>query len=127
MERGIFEKLKTFAGGRVYALQAPQNSKTPFVVFQRIESERWRSVNGPSGMAQARLQVDAYGDDYYTVKELAADIEAALDGFRGTVEFDGGSVNIGGISLQTDEDLLDQTMPPQLYRNRAEYLVTYQQ
>jgi hypothetical protein len=32
-----------------------------------------------------------------------------------------------GVSLQSDDDLLDQTDEPFLYRNSATYLVTYEQ
>src|SRR3954469_6412299 len=109
MERALFELLSGYAGGRVYALRAPQDVVSPFVVFQRIESGRWRSINGPSGMAQATMQVDVYDDDYYGAKDLAAQIEETLDGYRGTVSYTGGSTRIAGISLDSDSDLLDQT------------------
>ena len=127
MERALFELLSDFAGGRIYALRAPQNVVTPFVVFQRVESDRWRSINGPSGMAQATMQIDVYDDDYYGAKDLAAQIEDTLDGYRGTVSYTGGSTRIGGISLESDSDLLDQSEEPALFRNSARYLVTFEQ
>ena len=74
VEPAIYELLKTLAGGRVYALRAEQNTPTPFVIFNRTGSDRWRAINGPSGIAQAYVQVDAYGADYYEAKELAAEI-----------------------------------------------------
>lgn len=127
MERALFELLKTLASGRVYALRAPQSSKTPFVIFQRVESERWRSINGPSGIVQARVQIDVYADAPYDARDLAAQIEGILDGYRGTVNYDGGSVRIGGVSLEDESDLIDQTEEPLLFRNTARYLVTFAQ
>lgn len=131
MERAIYELLKDLCGGRVYALRAPQNSPDPFVIFQRLESERWRSINNPSGIAQATLQVDAYAQKYYDAKDVAAQIESILDGYRGTVTLDGDSpqqtVRIAGISLQSDSDMIDQTDEPLLFRNTASYLVTFEQ
>ena len=130
-ERAIYELLKGFAESRVYALQAKQNTAVPFIVFQRTDSQRWRSMNNPSGMAQAYIQIDCYGKDYYEAKELAAAVETALDGYRGTVYHGNASpqdfTRIGGISLQSDLDLLDQTDEPLLFRNTATYLVTYEQ
>lgn len=131
VEPAIYELLRTLAAGRVYALRAPQNSTAPFIIFQRIDSERWRAINGPSGIAQVTIQVDCYASTYYAAKELAAEIEEILDGYRGTVSWGEGSpqefVRIGGVSLQNDSDLLDQTEEPFLYRNTATYLVTYNQ
>jgi len=127
MERALHELLKNLCGGRVYALRAPQNSPSPFLIFQRIESERWRSIDSPSGIAQATVQVDAYGEKYYDAKDLAAQAETILDGYRGTVAYTGGSTRIAGISLQSDSDLIDQTDEPLLFRNTALYLVTFQQ
>lgn len=133
-EPALFELISAVAGERVYALKAPQHEASdtaPFVVFQRTESERWRSINGPSGIAQAFIQVDVYAVNYYTAKQLAADIEYALDGYRGIVYHGDNSpqdfVDIGGISLQNDSDILDETDDPVLYRAYASYLVTYTQ
>lgn len=123
VEPAIYELLKNLAGGAVYALRAPQGSKDPFVIFQRINSERWRSINNPSGIAQAHIQIDAYAGSYYEAKTLAASVEEILDGYKGTVS----SVRIAGISLQDDHDTFDQTDEPFLFRVSATYFVTYQQ
>ena len=130
-ERGIYELLKNLAGGRVFLLQAEKNCAAPFIVFQRTDSERWRGINSPSGMAQAYIQVDAYAKDAYTAKDLALEVESILDGHRGVVYHGNGSpqdfVRIAGVSLQNDFDTLDQTDEPVLFRNTAVYLVTYEQ
>lgn len=131
VEKAIFETIKTLASGRVYGLRAPQNVTAPFIVFQRIDSERWRHVNGPTGMAQATIQIDAYAETLFAAKDLGLEIEDLLDGFRDTVYYGSDSpqeyVRIAGVSLQSDDDLIDQTDEPFLYRNSATYLVTYEQ
>lgn len=130
-EMAIYELLKHLSSGRVTALRAPQNSKAPFIIYQRTDSERWRSVNGPSGMAQATVQVDVYADEYAACKQLAGEVEDVLDGYRGFVAYGADSpqmqIRIAGISLQSDSDLLDQEEEPFLYRNIAQYLITYEQ
>lgn len=131
VEYAIHELIKTIGDNRVYAMRAPQDAVVPFVVFQRIDAQRWRSINSPSGIAQATIQIDVYAGDYYAAKTLAAQIETALDGYAGTVYYGAdspqASVRIGGISLQGDNDILDQTEEPFLYRSLNTYLVTYEQ
>lgn len=131
VEPAIYELLKNLAGGKVYALAAPDGENGPFIVFQRVDSERWRDINGPSGIAQAHIQIDSYAEKYYDAKALGASIEVILDGYRGTVSYGTDSpqntVAIAGITLQNDVDITDQTDEPILFRNAATYLVTYHQ
>ena len=135
-ERAIYELLKALAGGKVYAMQAPHNAPGPFVIFQRIDSERpgkatLNRTAGQGGLAQATIQIDAYAASYFAAKDLGVQIETILDGYRGTVYYGTNSpqesVRIAGVTLQNDSDLFDQTDQPNLFRNSATYLVTYQQ
>lgn len=140
MERALHEKMKSLTGFgvgtksdpfRIYALRAPQNCKAPFLIYQRVSSERWHHLKGPSGMVQAMMQIDVYAETYEEVRALAVQIEGLLDGFQGRVGYGGNSpqdtVRFGGISCQNDLDLLDQTDSPFLYRVSADYLITYEQ
>lgn len=131
-ERGIFELLVGFAGGNVFAQRAPQKQVPPFIVFQRVDSTRLgRHLRGTTGLAQAYIQIDVYANEYYAAKDLAASVENAIDGYTGIVYHGSDSpqqfVEICGVSLQNDVDLLDETDEPLLQRNSAVYLVTYKQ
>lgn len=132
-ERAINELLKPLAAtGLVYALCAAKNSATPFIVFQRIGSERLgEHLQGRAHLAQADIQIDVYANDYYAAKDLAATIESTLAGYRGTVYHGTASpqefVRIAGVTVQGDSDLLDETDDPLLYRNTNVYTVTYEQ
>lgn len=130
-EPAIYELLNGLASGNVYFMRAPQNSTGPFIIIQRTDSERWRAINGPSGVAQAFIQIDAYASEYIAAKELGAQIESILDGYAGTVYHGNNSpqdfVEIGGITLQNDTDIFDQTDEPFLFRSSADYLVTFNQ
>lgn len=121
----------TAAGTNVFAMRAPHGITTPFVIFQRVTSERWRALNTASGMAQATIRIDAYAPDYYAAKALAAQIEAAIEGYRGIVYYGLNSpqesVWLAGVSIQSDFDLQDNTDEPFMFRNSASYLVTYNQ
>lgn len=130
-ERAIDALLSGLVSTRCYPMVAPQQSARPFIIYQRIDSERWRSINNPAGIAQALIQVDAYADSYNDVKALASDIENILDGYRGSVNYGDNSpqstIEICGITLQSDIDSLEQTEEPFMFRNIARYLVTYKQ
>lgn len=129
--RAIHALLEPVLPGKVYAMRAPDGDKGPFIIFQRVDRENWRAVNGPSGIAQATVQVDVYAPLYYDAQELAAQVETVLDGYRGDVYYGGNSpqdfIKVGGISLQGDADIFDQTDEPFLQRVTATYLVTYYQ
>jgi len=133
LERALYEKIKLtpVPSNRIYHLRAPQNTPAPFVVYQRVNSERWRHINGPTGMVQATVQVDIYAENSYTARDLAQLIEGELDGFQGTIAYGTDSpqatLRIGGISCINDFDLIDQTDEPFLYRVSADYLITYEQ
>lgn len=111
-------------------LRAPQNVTAPFVVIQRVDSTRWRSINAPSGIGQATIQIDVYSESFYDMKTTALQIETILDGYRGIVYYGDSSpqdsVRLAGVSLDNDTDTLDQTEEPFLYRNAARYIVTYE-
>lgn len=129
-EDAIFELCKSLVSDdKCFALVAPEGETGPFIIYQRVDSENFRDINGPSGLAQATIQIDSYAQGYNTVKDLADSIETTLDGYRGTVYYGDNSpqdsIDIGGISLQNDVDILDQEDEPVLYRVSAVYLVTY--
>jgi hypothetical protein len=131
VEPAIHALIVGLAAGQVFAMRAPDKAAGPFIIFQRTDSERWRAINGPAGIAQAYIQIDAYENEYYAAKELGAAIETILDGYRGTVyhgtDSPQESVEICGVTLQNDLDIFDQTDEPFLFRCSATYLVTYKQ
>jgi hypothetical protein len=130
-EFAIREKLKDLNSGRVYPLRSPDNMTDDFIIYQRVDSDRWRSINAPSGMLQATIQVDCYSKSYYNVKQMSSIVESRLDGFRGAVSYGSNSpqdsVRIAGIVLQNDFDLMEMEEEPFLYRNSLTFNVTYEQ
>ncbi len=131
LDKAFFEIIKTQCSGRVYAMRAPQNATEPFCVFQETNKNVWRSINNPSEIAQANIQVDVYARTLYDAKERALTIEGLLDGYRGTVSYGTNSpqdtLRIAGISLQSAVDIFDQTEEPFLYRRSMDFLITYEQ
>ncbi|OAN53894.1 hypothetical protein A6A04_13460 [Paramagnetospirillum marisnigri] len=102
-------------------MTAPQRVTAPFVTFQRISGTRWRTITGPTGMAQPRIQIDAYATTYAGAKALATTIRQAIDGYRGAI----GGVRVGGIALVSDQDLYEGDVNPALYRVSMDFMVTH--
>lgn len=133
VDPAIFELLKGLTtGDKVFPLEAPQGEVGPFIIFTCVtNNDRWRSGNGPSGVAQDSFRIDCYAVDYYAARALAAQVEETLDGYTGTVYYGTNSprdsVRITGVSLQVGFDLKDKTDEPALYRSSKTYLVTYHQ
>lgn len=113
--------VSAIAAARIYPLRAPDRVARPYLTYQRISANRWRSFGGPAGMAQPRIQVDAYATDYAAAKVLAKAARLALDGYRGVA----GGVRVGGITLETDQDLYEDDVDPKLYRVRMDFIVTH--
>jgi len=131
VEYALYELLKNLAGGNVFAMRAKKGQQPPFIIFQRLDSERWRSINGPSGVAKPTVQIDCYDSGYYAAKNLSAQVEQLLDGFAGTVAYGSDSpqatVKITGLTLQNDLDIFDETDEPYLFRSSSKFTVTYEQ
>jgi hypothetical protein len=126
IEKAIYELIKTLAGGNVFAMRAPDKAEGPFIIFQRIDSTRWDSINGTGGMIQAQIQIDAYAKGYYEAKTISAQIEGILNKYSGSVTHDSIVYKIAGVRVQNDVDIFDDTDQPYLFRNSAVYSVTFE-
>lgn len=126
IEKAIYELIKGLADGKVYALRAPDKDPGPFIIFQRIDSTRWDSINGTGGMIQAQIQIDAYANSYYDAKAISGQIEGILNKYRGNVTHDSVIYKIAGVRVQNDVDIFDDTEQPYLFRNSAVYSVTFE-
>ena len=136
IETALFTLLKNLipqeeGKDQIFFLRAPDKAKGPFIIIQRLDGDRWRSINGPSGMAQASFRIDCYSPGFYDLKAISNAVEETLDGYKGIVyhgnDSPQGYTRIAGISLTTETELLDETDDPLLYRHSATYLVTYEQ
>lgn len=109
-------------GGRISPAGAPQGTAYPYLIYQRISTERVRSTEGPSQLAAARIQVTVYdGRDgaevALSVAAIAEAVRQALDGFPHDPPQTVAGVIVREISL---EDERDQPAPPR--RGRRKYV-----
>jgi len=71
----------SLVGTRIYPMQAPQTAALPLVTYQRISTVRAGSLRGSGGLADPRIQVDCWAENYGAVKALADQVRRALDGY----------------------------------------------
>jgi hypothetical protein len=71
-------------------------------VMYRISGGADYIMDGPSGLAQARVQIDCHADTYSGAKALARQVRVALSGYRD-------SLRILGVFLDAERDLAPES------------------
>lgn len=106
LEEALYTHLSGYAGltalvsTRIYPDEMPQGCAKPAVVYQRIDTPREYTHDGPAHLAHPRFQFTAWAlpsataSGSTTAKAVADQIRAALDGYTGTM---GGA---GGVAVQ---------------------------
>lgn len=74
IEQDIFNQLKSLVAGRMYPMSAPEDTVTPYIVFQNIHNAPENTLNGVS-INNTHMQVDCYGK---TATEVYALRDAVL-------------------------------------------------
>lgn len=109
VEEFIYDRLKesgtvtNIVGTKIYPQLAPQNAALPYVTYQRIDTPRLRSLDGPVGLASPRVQIDCWSARYKEAKQLGEAIRKMLDGFKGSY---GGEV-VQGVFLEDERDAFE--------------------
>lgn len=98
--------------GRVYPVHLPQAPGSPSIAFQKLNSPRDHTHDGPSGLAWPRFGLVMMATTPTAAEELAAKVRLALDGFAGTMPGGSGEqVAVDGIFLDDEgEDGYDDEL-----------------
>jgi len=87
----IYEKLAgtaavtSIAGTDIYQDAAPATRGKPFIVISMISMPQHANMSGPSGMADAAIQIDCYSVTTLQRTQLAEAVRGALEGFQGNM------------------------------------------
>ena len=103
-----------------------QNPTYPSVTYQRIDAQRVKSTEGPSCLADARVQFDVWATTWNEARQIADAIRVKLDGFVGTATAQFSpteAFKIQGIFIRSERDLYDGET--ELYRISQDYDVWY--
>jgi hypothetical protein len=91
------------AGNRIYPGQLPQGEIRPSVVYNEISNVGDHTMQGASGLARPRYQIDAWAQTADAAASLALLVKARLDGYSGAW----GAINVQGVFFDTSRDLFD--------------------
>lgn len=91
---------------RCYPGSLPQNPTYPLILYYKVTGMRDHHLQGPSGLAHPRFQVEAWATTYDAAKTLANAIREALDGYSGTQ----GTVVIGSILMESERDTYEEAV-----------------
>ena len=98
--------VSALVGTRIYASELPQKPTYPVLIYERLDSERDFTMQGPSGFVESTVQIRVYAETYAQVKDLSTKTRQALNGLTEIVL----GVNILGIFLQGDSDEFDEDL-----------------
>jgi len=123
--------LSALVGDRIFPLLAPPETASPYATYQRIDGASDHVLDdGPSGLGEARVQVDCWSaeregvDAYSEARRVALAVAGGLDGFRGLVDDGaGGGLRIKSSRLVNNQDLREDD--PHIYRTSLDFLISH--
>lgn len=99
---------------------SPQGLAPPRIVLWTISGGADYTLSGPSGLCDARVQVNCYGQSVAAAKGLAGQVRAALSGWRGGA--------IEAVFHENTTDLAPDTSTPlRVFGVALDFLVHFQQ
>jgi len=102
---------------RCYPVMLPQNPVYPLILYTKISGMRDHHLNGSSGKAHPRFQIDAWGETYAQAKSLAGAIRDALDSYEGTVD----TTKIGSCLLISEIDTYESEI--KIFRTIMDFII----
>jgi len=79
-------------GTRIRPGRANQNDSLPFLIYERISTERFPHMEGDTGLEHVRMQVSCWGATYESAKEVAEAVRSALHMYRASNVGQGGDL-----------------------------------
>lgn len=129
IRRAVVNYLKSNAevsavlGGRIYPLEIPKNLKEQPFAFVVASVQRRHTKDGPTGAAQATVQISVWSSRVLDAEEGANVIRKAIDGFRGEME----GLVIRNVRSETESDLDDVIDSVGAYGIGVTYLIDYEE
>jgi len=116
--------LTDLIGERIYYVKAPQDVDTPYIVFFKVSAPREHSHDGASGLAHPRFQLSIFATTYYEAKQIAEQVQTALQAYSGTMGGAGG-VEVGASFYENETDIWEEGQ--KLYHIAADYLIWHEE
>lgn len=107
IEKAIYDGLSAdvaltaLIGGRVYAVDAPQEAELPHIVYFKVSPGRQYTHDGDSNLQTPRIQVSCYSETYEGVKGIVEKVIKALYGLPAT------NANVQAVFVEGEQDMFD--------------------
>ncbi|WP_426043699.1 tail completion protein gp17 [Caulobacter sp. DWR3-1-2] len=111
--------LVALIGDRLTPGVRTQGALLPALVFNLVSDLPDYSNSGPTGLTQARIQLDAYGATYAQAKAVARAANARLSGWRRAV----GGWAIHGVFQQNAHDTFTNDAPEKIHGVSTDFIV----
>jgi hypothetical protein len=108
-------------GERIFPVVLPQGVTAPSVVYKRISGVGDHTIQAPTGLAQVRMQIDAYAQTQSDADELSRLIKERLDGYSGPM----GNVQVQGVFYDTMRD--DYQDDVKLFRVSQDFMIVFEE
>jgi len=104
----ILAAAATNASTRIYLTLAPQETATPFIVFNIEGVDHTFTKSGVSTIDTFRIDIDCYADTLAAAETLKNQVRTALDNYTGTIN----GVVVDGCHYQDQEPDQDLDLTP---------------
>lgn len=108
-------------GERIFPVVLQQGVRDPSIVYTRISGQGDHHMQGASGLARPRVQIDAYAPTPDEAAQLADTVKFYLDGYSGPM----GNVTVQGVFFDTERE--DYQADVDLHRVSRDYIVHYEE
>ena len=106
---------------RIYPVVLQPGVKKPSIVYTRISGEGDYTMQGPSGYARPRYQIDAWALTVPAAVALANFIKDVLDGFAGAMGTGANAVDVQGVFCAGEREDYDEKV--EMYRVSRDYFI----
>jgi hypothetical protein len=119
--------ITAIGGKRIYYVRA-KDATAPYIAFQKIGAPRLHSNAGSDGIASARFQFSIFASTYITIKSIAEALQAALQGYSGTMGAAGEEAGVRVMLITYDDETdLDPGDGTGLYGVACDYIVRHKE
>jgi hypothetical protein len=113
LEESLYTYLSTDSGisalisTRVYPEVAPQSASAPFLVYQRITTQRIHTMSADQGFVMATMQFTVWDNTITSARSVSEAVRAALQNHSGLTGGVGG-VTINATLMENEINLYDE-------------------
>jgi hypothetical protein len=117
--------IQVIVSGRVFPMVLPQGERRASIVYNRISGDGDHTMDGATGLARPRYQIDCWAADPDQAAALSNLVKSRIDGYRGTMGSGADQVTVQGVFLANEGDGYDADS--KLYRDRRDYFINFEE